>query len=518
MLKPNVEAMTLDTRFDMASLTKPIATATSVMLLIERGSVRLDDPITKFFPEMDNHGKRSITIEHLLRHRAGLVADNPLGDYQDGPDAAWKRIAEIGLVAPPGERFLYSDVGFIILGKLVEKVAGTQLDAFAAANVFQPLGMTQTSFRPEGPESIAPTEPADGVMLRGVVHDPRARQLGGVAGHAGLFSTALDLSKYAGMLLREGKADTGRAVLAPLTVRAMIDPGETPNRQRRGLGWDVATAFSAPRGSFFGPRGFGHTGFTGTSLWVDPDAEMYVILLTSRLHPDGKGQSPTALRGEVATLAAASITAPARPVGQRPAPAAAPAATNSNVRCGIDVLISRDFDILKGKRVGLVTNHTGKARDGRPTIDVLAGAPGVRLAALFSPEHGIRGLVDKEVPDAHDEKTGLTIHSLYGKTRKPTPDSLQGVDVLVYDIQDIGCRFYTYISTLGLVLEAGAEAGVPVAAQAVGPVPPQLAVGCSPRRRVSRETTTRVRKPSGTVTIAGWLNGTRACLAASSAE
>jgi uncharacterized protein YbbC (DUF1343 family)/CubicO group peptidase (beta-lactamase class C family) len=459
---PSPEPMTRDTRFDMASLTKPIATATSVMLLIERGQVRLEDPITKFFPEMDNHGKRAITIEHLLRHRAGLIADNPIGDYAYGPEGSWKRIANIDLVAPPGERFLYSDVGFIILGKLVEKVSGRSLDEFARDNVFRPLGMDDTGFNPDDPDRVAPTEPDAGKMLRGVVHDPRARKLGGVAGHAGLFSTAVDLAKYARMLLRGGKMEHGASLLSPLTVRAMIDPAETPARQRRGLGWDVNTGYSAPRGSFFGPRSFGHTGFTGTSIWIDPGTETYVILLTSRLHPDGKGQSPTALRAEVATLAAAAIVdAPGPGIRQAPDNERGPR-TDGNVRCGIDVLISRDFDAFKGKKVGLVTNHTGKTRDGRPTIDILANAPGVKLVALFSPEHGIRGMVDREVPDDRDEKTGLPIYSLYGKTRKPTKDSLQGVDTLVYDIQDIGCRFYTYISTLGLVLEAAAESGVAV--------------------------------------------------------
>ncbi len=222
----------------------------------------------------------------------------------------------------------------------------------------------------------------------------------------------------------------------------MIDPSDTPPRERRGLGWDVATGFSAPRGKGFGPRSFGHTGFTGTSIWIDPDADMFVILLTSRLHPDGKGASPTALRAEVASLATAAIADP--------------------VSCGIDVLMGRRFEPLRGKRVGLVTNHTGRARDGASTIDVLSKAPDVKLVALFSPEHGIRGVVDAEVSDSRDEKTGLPIFSLYGKTRKPTPESLVGVDVLVYDIQDIGARFYTYISTLGLVLESAREKGIPV--------------------------------------------------------
>jgi uncharacterized protein YbbC (DUF1343 family)/CubicO group peptidase (beta-lactamase class C family) len=459
-VEPADEPLTRGTVFDMASLTKPVVTATSVMILVEQGKIRLDDTLAHLWPECDNHGKGAITVEQLLRHRSGLIADNPVSDYADGPDAAWKRIAELDLAQKPGERFLYSDVNFIILGKIVERVSGERLDRFAEKHIFQPLGMADTGFRPIGDgksngvpvERITPTEKADGALLRGVVHDPRARALGGVAGHAGLFGDADDLAVFARMILDGGRGPDGRRILAPLTVRAMIAPGDTPARQRRGLGWDIATGYSAPRGALFGPRSFGHTGFTGTSVWIDPETETFVILLTSRLHPDGKAPSPTALRAEVATLAAASIV---------DAPVS-PASPTEPVACGIDVLARDGFGPLRGKRVGLVTNHTGRTRDGTSTIDALFHAPDVKLVTLFSPEHGIRGLVDAEVADGKDEATGLPIVSLYGKTRKPTPESLEGLDVLVYDIQDIGVRFYTYISTLGLVLEAAGERGLPV--------------------------------------------------------
>lgn len=445
---PDAEDMTRDTRFDLASLTKPVATATSVMMLAEAAKLRLDEPFTRYLPEFDNHGKGVITIEQLLRHRSGLVADNPIDDYADGPDRAWERLANLELVAEPGTRFLYSDVNFMILGKLVERVSGAPLDVFAREQTFTPLGMEST-FRPESPMRIAPTEPAAGTMLRGVVHDPRARALGGVAGHAGLFGTADDLALFAQMILNSGRGSDGRRILSRASVLAMTDPGTTPAGQRRGLGWDMDTPFSAPRGSLFGRRSFGHTGFTGTSLWIDPESEMFVILLSSRLHPDGKAPAPTALRRAIATIAADARTD-------------VPAATTRSVSCGIDVLVRRDFAPLKGKRVGLVTNHTGVTRDGTSTIDVLFRAPEVRLVALFSPEHGIRGAVDAEVADTRDERTGLPVYSLYGKTRSPTSESLEGIDVLVYDIQDIGARFYTYISTLGLVLEAAKGRAIPL--------------------------------------------------------
>jgi uncharacterized protein YbbC (DUF1343 family)/CubicO group peptidase (beta-lactamase class C family) len=453
---PAVEPMTRDTVFDLASLTKPVATATSVVKLVEDGKLRLDDRLGTLLPEFDNNGKGDITVEQLLRHRSGFIADNPIGDYADGPEAAWKNLADLGLVHPPGAKFLYSDVNFLVLGRIVEKRSGKPLDAFAREAIFGPLG-AGARYRRAGADAakdvdaIAPTEPEGGGMVRGVVHDPRARALGGVAGHAGLFATADDLALYAQMLLNQGVAPNGTRLLKPETVRAMFDPGATPEGQRRGLGWDVGTGFSAPKGRRFGPNGAGHTGFTGTSLWIDRDTDTFVILLTSRLHPDGKGASPTRLRREVATLVAEAIVdAPAAATGTRP------------VLTGIDVLVKNKFAPLQGKHVGLITNHTGRTRDGRTTIDAIHEAPGVTLVALFSPEHGIRGLVDEQVGDSKDEKTGLPIYSLYGKTRKPTAETLKGVDVLVYDIQDIGTRFYTYISTLGLAMEAAKEAGIPI--------------------------------------------------------
>lgn len=476
---PADEPMTRDTIFDMASLTKPVATATSVMILIEQGSLRLSDRLGRLMPEFDNHGKGAITVDQLLRHRAGLVPDDPIADYAAGPDEAWKRIAALELPGTPGERFRYSDVGFLILGRLVERVGGRPLDQFARERIFEPLEMKDARFRRVDDKGaapaadtrrIAPTEPAarGEQPLRGVVHDPRARALEGVAGHAGLFATADDLAVFAQMLLDGGIGPGGRRVLSPMAVRLLIDAGDTPAGQRRGLGWDVQTEQSAPRGGLFGPASFGHTGFTGTSLWIDPETGVFVVILTSRLHPDGRRGSPTSLRYEVATVAAAAITdASPRPIAAVPLPRAEPARPAARavtpdvkpgaVRCGIDVLVEQNFRALRGKKVALVTNHTGRTRGGASTIDVLARATDVKLVKLFSPEHGIRGEVDAAVPDSVDGSTGLPIISLYGRTRKPSAKDLENVDVVVFDVQDIGTRFYTYISTLGLVLEAAAE-------------------------------------------------------------
>ena len=478
-LEPKREPMTRDTIFDMASLTKPIATATSIMILIDEGKLRLEDRMVVSLPEFDNNGKSEITIEQLLRHRAGFVPDNPMADFDHGAGAAWQRIAQLGLDSRPGEKFRYSDVGFIVLGKVVERADGRGLDSFAREKIFQPLGMNDSHFRPlessipapAAGERVAPTEweKPGARMLRGVVHDPRARALGGVAGHAGLFATADDLAIFAQTLLNGGVGPNGRRVLSPLAVRAMIDAATTPPGQRRGLGWDIETSYSSPRGSLYGSSSFGHTGFTGTSLWIDPETESFVIILTSRLHPDGHLPSPTSLRKTIATLAAAAIVdSSSRPSGASPPSASVASASTTTtlsamdrhpVQSGVDLLVDEQFSSMKGLTVGLVTNHTGRTKSGQSTIDVLFHAPCVTLVKLFSPEHGIRGQVDAAVADGKDNATGLPIISLYGKDRKPRASDLEGLDALVYDIQDIGTRFYTYITTLGLVLEAAKENG-----------------------------------------------------------
>ncbi len=442
--QPEAVAMTADTVFDLASLTKPMATATSVMLLVEQGKLSVSDPVAKYLPGFAAKGKDKITVEQLLLHTSGLLPDNALADYKDGKKKAFERIFDLEPQTEPGTRFTYSDVNYIVLGELVEQVSGTPLNEFAQKYIYKPLGMTETGFKPPGSlkERIAPTEQREGHWMVGEVHDPRAYLLGGVAGHAGLFSTVDDLAVFAQMLLNGGTY-RGQRILSPLTVRAMTTPREVP-KGLRAYGWDVQTSYSSNRGELFKPgSGFGHTGFTGTSLWLDPDSETAVIFLSNRVHPEAKG-NVNRVRGQVATLAAAALGK----VGK-----AAP----QPVLAGIDVLERDHFAALKGRKVGLVTNHTGRDREGHATIDLLHKAEGVTLVALFSPEHGIRGGVDEKVADTKDEKTGLPIYSLYGERRKPTAETLKGVDTLVFDIQDAGCRFYTYISTLNYVLEAGAE-------------------------------------------------------------
>jgi uncharacterized protein YbbC (DUF1343 family) len=480
-LAPSAEPMTLDTIFDLASLTKVVATTTSVMMLVEEGRIRLNDRVSTYIPEFGKHGKDAITIQHLLTHVSGLRPDLDLANPWTGDDAAIALAGDEVPLAPPNERFVYSDINFFLLGDIVRRVSGTALDEFARTRVFAPLGMTDTMFRP--PESlrarVAPSErctpygwPCDGPdarMLRGVVHDPTARRMGGVAGHAGLFSTAADLAVFCRMLLGGG-AVAGTRILSPLTVAKMTSPATPPGeRNVRGLGWDIDSAYSANRGELFPIGSFGHTGFTGTSLWIDPATETFVVFLSNRLHPDGKGDV-TPLRARVATAVAAAIAdAPAargRSLGWTGGDfgpsGAAPAKPREAVLAGIDALRAAGFAPLRGRRVGLVTNHTGRARDGASTIDLLFAAKDVTLVALFSPEHGIRGALDASVPSGRDETTGLPIHSLYGETRRPTAGMLDGLDTLVVDLQDIGARFYTYMTTMAYVMEEAATRGITV--------------------------------------------------------
>lgn len=466
---PAAETMTKDTIFDAASLTKVVACTPAVMLLIERGKLTLEDKVVKFIPEFAAEGKGEITIRHLLTHTSGLRPDVSLKPDWSGQAAAIRLACEEKLSAPPGEKVIYSDTGMYLLGEIVHRVSGLPLDEFARREIFEPLGMGDTGFNPpkDKLDRIAPTEVEGDTPVRGVVHDPRARRMGGVAGHAGLFFTASDLARYARMLLNLGELD-GVRVFKPETVKLMTSVQTPPNvNARRGFGWDIDSSYSGPRGKLFPLGSYGHTGWTGTSLWIDPFSKTFVIFLSNRNHPTEKG-NVLALRVKLGTLAAEAVTdfdfgnvADALPqreeTGGRVLAGVPP--PRHRALNGIDVLVKSNFAPLKGKRIGLITNHTGHDRDRNPTIDLLSRAPAVTLVKLFSPEHGIRGAVDAKVSDGTDEKTGLPIFSLYGETRKPKPEQLADIDALVYDIQDIGCRFYTYPSTMGLAIEAAAECG-----------------------------------------------------------
>jgi uncharacterized protein YbbC (DUF1343 family)/CubicO group peptidase (beta-lactamase class C family) len=475
-LQPTREPMTVDTIFDLASLTKCVATATSMMKLIEQGTVRLNDPVALYLPDFAQNGKQDITIRELLTHFSGLPPDLDLKLTWQGRGAAFNMAMQQKPAYPPGSRFVYSDINFEVLGFLIEKVSGKGLNEFARANIFAPLGMRDTQFLPPSAwlSRIAPTQfDEHNQMLRGVVHDPTARRMGGVAGHAGLFSTADDLAIYAEDML------SGFHVLSRQAVVKMTTPQQPANAASlRGIGWDIDSPFSTNRGELLPVGSFGHTGFTGTSLWIDPVTDTYIIILTNAVYPHG-GKSVVSLRSRVASAVAESLQLTTdeteslrltRITGYNESLMAARRviARNGDVSNGIDILEDHGYSELRDDkpqpvRVGLVTNQTAVDSHGRRTIDVLAHAAGVQLVAIFSPEHGIAGKLDTtDVSNSRDEVTGVPIYSVYGGTdakRRPSDQALSNLDVIVYDIQDIGVRFYTYESTLGYFLEAVAKTG-----------------------------------------------------------
>lgn len=305
-LLPNEEPMTTDTVFDMASITKPVATATSIIKLIEQGKLSLTDKVSAIIPEFAVNEKQEITVRDLLIHMSGLLPDNALADYLNGPDEALKNICELKLQNPIGSKFVYSDVNFILLGEIVKRQSGLTLHEFSQKEIFAPLGMTETGYLPreELRKRAAPTEERDGHWMQGEVHDPRAFHLGGVAGHAGLFSTADDMAIYATMMLGQGSY-RGTPVLSPESVELMTRDYPVTSGIR-GLGWDKQTGFSTNKGEGFGPRAFGHGGFTGTVLWIAPDLDLFFVFLSNRVHPNGKG-SVNPLAGKIATVVAGAV-------------------------------------------------------------------------------------------------------------------------------------------------------------------------------------------------------------------
>jgi len=475
-LVPRKLPMTVDTIFDIASLTKVIATTPAVMQLMEEGKLRLEDPVSKYWPEFKTGGKEEITVQDLLTHYSGLRPGLDLKPKWLGYETAMGMIAAEKPVLPPGTRFIYSDINFQILGELVRRISGRPLDVYCSEHVFKPLGMRDTCFNPSPAlrKRIAPTQYQDKnsrKMLWGEVHDPISRNMMGVAGHAGLFSTADDLSIFAQMLLGGGST-RGVHILSPLMVEKMTTP-QTPPAKRvlRGLGWDIDSPFASNRSDLPAVGSYGHTGFTGTSIWIDPVSKTYVIILTNQVHPDGRGDVKP-LRSQVKTVVAASLgpVSVGQVLSSQPSLSAyydlmksdqVEGAQNSHVQTGIDVLKAERFAPLAGLRVGLITNPSGIDSTGERTLDLLHKASGLNLVVLFSPEHGLFGDMDGNVPSSREPSTGLPVYSLYGKVRSPTGKMLKGLDALVFDIQDAGVRFYTYITTMGYVMEAAARKGIP---------------------------------------------------------
>jgi SSS family transporter len=530
-VEPSTEPMTEDTIFDMASLTKCLVTATAMMQLYEAGKYQFDDPVAKYLPAFAANGKENVTIRELLTHYSGLPEDVDLKDPWGlaAPDKAEgiRRAMNATLYGPPGVTFKYSDINFITLGALVEKLSGQPLDVYAQEHIFTPLNMTHTRYLPIntacGPSNfipflsredsltailhtgravdkfctasswnaedwvpnIAPTahdnelnakvNPNFDRLLRGTVHDPTTRRMGGVAGHAGVFSSAADVSLYAQALLDKLLHDTGPFPLNQSTLQLMTRPEQPPTADvtatiftadgqpakgvaTRGFGWDINSAYSRPRGEIFPIGSFGHTGFTGTSLWIDPQSDTFVILLANAIHPRGNPPIST-LRGQVATAAAKALG-----LGGTP----------QHTITGIDVLEQTHYAALQQAasrhqnqlRIGLLTNQSGFDSKGIRTIDLLATeapqqVPGLQLTTLFSPEHGILGKQDTaSVASETDPTTHVPVISLYGpkdSDKRPSHAQLKDLDAILIDLQDAGVRFYTYEAVTGYFLEAAAQ-------------------------------------------------------------
>jgi uncharacterized protein YbbC (DUF1343 family)/CubicO group peptidase (beta-lactamase class C family) len=466
-LIPHREPMTLDTIFDAASLTKVIATTPSIMRLFEQGQIRINDPVTRYLPEFQG-GHSDITIRNLMTHFSGLRPDLDLKPAWSGYETGIQRALIDKPAGQPGVKFVYSDINFILLGEIVKRLTGKTLDEYTRENFYQPLGMLETTFLPASTlrPRIAPTEinPVTGQPLRGEVHDDTARYMGGVAGHAGVFTTGADLAKFAQMMLDKGEGN-GIRLFTAASVDKFTSPQSPPDQPiLRGLGWDIDSTYSSNRGELFPIGSYGHTGFTGTSMWIDPFSRSYLIILTNVVHPH-RGHSLTSLRSRVATLVAASlgVNAPAVKLAGYNDAIVGPGLhrevePKTGVFTGLDVLAEDNFAELRGKKIGLITNQTGLGRDGKRNVDLMLAA-GVHLTALFSPEHGLNGAEDQaDVSDSKDSASGLPVFSLYRtSSHRIQPEMLSNVDALVFDIQDVGARFYTYSCTMLYGMEEAAR-------------------------------------------------------------
>jgi uncharacterized protein YbbC (DUF1343 family)/CubicO group peptidase (beta-lactamase class C family) len=455
-IEPEKVPMKKDTIFDMASLTKPCATALGYVILADEGKLNFRDRVGRWLPEFTGGGKENVTLLDLLTHTGGLDDSglydpkNPMVTTAKIFDLLWTK----QLYAEPGTAYLYADYNYITLGKALENASGMTLDRFFATRIAAPLGLKDAGYLP--PESkrgrIAATASGpDGKMLRGWVHDPRASDMGGVAGHAGLFSTARDTFAIVQTLLDGGKRG-GKHLVSPAAAAAMTSVQSPAGCRPRMIGWDSDPDGYGPRGDFFPFGGFGHTGFTGTSAWADKGTRTVVVILSNRVHPKGEG-SADPLRRRIANIVAGEVTT-RMPAFCRPA--------GKGVLTGIDVLEGEKFSRLAGRRIGLVTNLSVLNQRGETTLEVMRRAPGVLLAAIFTPEHGLEVKLDDKIPSGGHEEMKVPVYSLYGDSLRPTQEQLKRLDILVVDLPDIGVRFYTYPATLGYCLEEAAKAGVEV--------------------------------------------------------
>lgn len=286
-LVPERQVMRVDTIFDLASLTKVVATTPAVMQLVQQGLLQLDRPVADYWPAFAEHGKQKITVRQLLTHTSGLRPDLDLRADWQGESEALTRIIHETPVTSPGTRFIYSDINFMVLGELVHRLSGQPFEQYCQTHIFQPLGMAHTRFLPplSWQKMIAPNDMQDGVLRWGQVQDPTAFRMGGVAGHAGVFSTVNDLARFAQMLVMFDDS-----ILSQPSILTMLHAYPLPGGVARGLGWDSHSPYSFQLDSAFDSRSFGHTGYTGTMLWLDPQRQRYVIVLANPLHPEHQGR------------------------------------------------------------------------------------------------------------------------------------------------------------------------------------------------------------------------------------
>jgi CubicO group peptidase (beta-lactamase class C family) len=314
MTDPCEESMSKNTVFDMASVTKPVATATSILILMDRHAIGLDDYVGAYLPAFACKGKEEVRIKHLLAHTSGLAAYTNASKLEEQfgspcPEEVIAKICSLEGLSTPGEKFLYSCLNYITLCKIVEVVSGERLDVFSRENIFAPLGMKHTTFNPPASweKDIAATEVIDGKPLRGTVHDPLARLMGGISGNAGLFSNAHDLSIYCRMLLNGGIWKRKR-ILSPEAVRLLT----TAQTHGRAYGFGVSSRYASAKGAYASENAFTHTGYTGTSTVCDPESETYVIILANRVHPKDDG-SAKPVRTQVADIVFSQFTTNTNP-------------------------------------------------------------------------------------------------------------------------------------------------------------------------------------------------------------
>lgn len=428
-----------DTIYDLASLTKVVATATVFMKLVEEGRVTLDQPAGSVVPLP---AFNRFTFRHLLTHTAGLSPSKPW--YRDATslDEMLMRAASLELAWPPGRRRQYSDIGYMILGRAIELLDADSLDAICQRRLFQPLGMTSTAFTPPSDwwQRCAPTEDCRwrGRIVLGEVHDENAYAVGGVSGHAGLFSTAGDLAKYCRALL------SGQ-ILRPQTLETMGRVGQVPSYPWQGIGWKLDPWEDSVEGYIPSRAGIGHTGWTGTAMWMDRDTGRFAILLSNTCHPSRVGRQHTTLRTTFFGAVAKALY---------------PSTANTHV--GLDRLAYDYYRPVAGRRIALLTNHASTTSMAQPILDTLRQHREVMLSRLYSPEHGLFGQAEAGAQVASQSGGPVPITSLYGGRKQPTADELRNIDQFVIDLQDVGARYYTYAHTMLQCLQACASARVPV--------------------------------------------------------